>query len=89
VTAVPGVANRPSPPSASGRLCNPDTCGPGSCNPAAGCNPDTCGPGSCNPAAGNWPGSNEAAILVAAGELTLTSSTDAGNSAGPDATLSP
>jgi MoaA/NifB/PqqE/SkfB family radical SAM enzyme len=88
-TAVPGGADRPNPPSASGRLCNPDTCGPGSCNPAAGCNPDTCGPGSCNPASGNWPGSNEAGILVAAGELTLTNNTKAGNSTGPDGRVSP
>jgi MoaA/NifB/PqqE/SkfB family radical SAM enzyme len=38
--------------SAASERCNPDACGPGSCNPASACNPDACGPGSCNPAAG-------------------------------------
>jgi MoaA/NifB/PqqE/SkfB family radical SAM enzyme len=57
--AVPGVLNMPLAPSASSGQCNPDACGPGSCNPAAACNPDACGPGSCNPAAGNSAVSNE------------------------------
>lgn len=88
-TTVPGVPNGPRPTSASLRMCNPDTCGPGSCYPAAGCNPDTCGPGSCNPSSGNWPPSSKGGILVAAGELTLTRSTVAGNSVGTDGEMSP
>lgn len=48
---VPSDENVPWTPSASATQCNPDDCGPGGCNPAAGCNPDGCGPGSCNPAA--------------------------------------
>jgi hypothetical protein len=48
-TAAPGVRNMAWAPLRA--QCNPDDCGPGSCNPAAACNPDDCGPGSCNPAA--------------------------------------
>jgi MoaA/NifB/PqqE/SkfB family radical SAM enzyme len=53
--AVRAMHERQSRQPASNAQCNPDACGPGSCNPASGCNPDACGPGSCNPASGLLP----------------------------------